>query len=283
MKRRANFKWVYYSPEFEYENRFLDLGRPWSGHKYFIYDLIRNTKPETIVELGTERGVSFFSMCKAVKDGDLNKKLYAIDTWVGDKHSGFYGENIYKNFLKYKNQYFSKLNITTLRILFDKAVSKFKDSSIDILHIDGLHTYKAVTHDYETWISKLKPDGIVLFHDITERGRGFGIYKLWKFLRENNNTIEFLHSHGLGVLIKNPKLFSEIKGLEEVWQKYYSTLYEYNLSKKLHYDSEEIKKKDEEIKRLRYEVKEYKKILDNITSAKFFKLWQSYCKIRDSV
>ena len=60
--------WVYYDPKFDYEEMFFDIGRPWSGHKFFGYDLVRNFKPQRIVELGTAHGTSFFSFCQAVKD-----------------------------------------------------------------------------------------------------------------------------------------------------------------------------------------------------------------------
>jgi predicted O-methyltransferase YrrM len=278
--------WKYYTPSFEYKKRFLDLDRPWAGHTFFVYDLVRNLQPKTIVELGTERGTSFFSMCQAVKDGKIKAKLYAVDIWKGDKHTGYYGESVYKNFIKYKNAHFSKLKIEVFRMFFDEAVVKFKDSSIDLLHIDGLHTYEAVKHDFETWCGKVKPNGIVLFHDIVEKGRRFGVHKLWRELKAQNNTIEFLHSHGLGVLIKDQKLFLEIKKLEAIWQRYYSTLYDYNLFRSFHYDSSEMekrKKMEDKIKRLEDKIKEYEKILGTITSAKTFRIWQSYCRFRDSI
>jgi hypothetical protein len=279
-----NIEWKYFSPRFEYEKSFMDLDRPWAGHKYFIYDLIRNIKPKVIVELGTERGTSFLSMSQAVKDDKLKTKLYAIDTWEGDVHTGYYNNSVYKNFIKYKINYYSDLDTTVFRKLFDDVISHFKVGSIDILHIDGLHTYDAVKHDYDTWHDKVKPGGVIVFHDICIKKRGFGVYKLWDVLKVNFDTIEFAHSNGLGVLINNNKqFFLKIKSLESIWQRYYSILYEYNLSKRFDNTSNEIKVRDDEIERLRLELQENEKILDNITSAKVFKAWQFYCKMRDSI
>ena len=62
--------WKYYNPRFEYEEKFQDADWPWAGHKFFAYDLVRNIKLERIVELGTHKGTSLFSMCQAIKDAE---------------------------------------------------------------------------------------------------------------------------------------------------------------------------------------------------------------------
>jgi glycosyltransferase involved in cell wall biosynthesis/SAM-dependent methyltransferase len=84
---------------------------------------------------------------------------------------------------------------------FDEAVAQFQDQSVDLLHIDGLHTYEAVRHDFESWLPKLAPGALVLFHDNMETHGDFGVWKFWAELKQKHpQNFEFRHSHGLGVI-----------------------------------------------------------------------------------
>ena len=172
---------------------------PWIGHVIFADMLIRAYRPQCLVELGSHTGVSFFAFCEAVKQSWLKTTCYAVDTWKGDEQAGFYGEDVYIKFSEYNKKYYSNF-ATMLRMKFDDAIQYFKDESIDILHIDGLHTYDAVKHDFYTWLPKVKPGGIILFHDVAEQGNNFGVYKLWHEIAEKSQEIcVFPHSHGLAV------------------------------------------------------------------------------------
>jgi hypothetical protein len=171
----------------------------WHGHIPFSFDLVKNIKPEVIVELGTHKGDSYFSFCNAVLANNLSCKCYAVDTWIGDKHSGLYNNTIFENVSEYNKRFnFS----TLLRIPFDKAINYFNNNDIDILHIDGLHTYEAVKHDFYSWISKVNEEtGVILLHDTEVKKDDFGVYKLWEELKkEYEYTYEFKHSNGLGVI-----------------------------------------------------------------------------------
>lgn len=218
--------WMYCSPSFEFIKQIplLINFSPWGGHSFFAYDLVANTKPKTIVELGTFKGNSLFAFAQAVKDFNLKTQINAVDTWEGDKHSGFYKNDVYNLFKRVKDRYYKDLNIIEHKMLFDDAVKNFKDSSIDILHIDGLHTYEAVKHDFETWLPKVKQkSGFILFHDICVKRDDFGVYRLWNELKNRYSNIEIREYHGLGVLSLG-KTFN--KDMKNHLEKYYNTIEE---------------------------------------------------------
>lgn len=183
----------------------LSLQAPdaWCGHIPFAAWLIKTISPNIFVELGTHTGNSYFSFCQAVQEEKLSTKCYAVDTWEGDFHAGSYGEEIFEYVNGHHQIHYSAFS-RLLRMRFDDAVQYFSDGSIGLLHIDGLHTYEAVKHDFETWLPKLAPGAIVLLHDTNVRGNDFGVWKLWEELQTvYPSSFEFLHSNGLGVLQLN--------------------------------------------------------------------------------
>ena len=171
----------------------------WVDHAPFAFWLMEKHQPRTMVELGTHGGYSYFAFCQAVKTFDLSTQCYAVDTWKGDDHSGFYGEDIFQRVSEYNEAHylaFSRL----VRATFDEAVKHFGDGSIDLLHIDGRHFYDDVRHDFDTWRPKLSDRAVVLIHDTNVRERDFGVFRLWEELREEFPSFEFMHGHGLGML-----------------------------------------------------------------------------------
>ena len=181
----------------------LQFPSAWLGHLPFAAWVIQEISPKIFVELGTHSGNSYFSFCQSVFEAGISTKCNAVDTWKGDENAGQYDEEIYvKVNAHHQERYagFSRL----LRMTFDDAVTCFADESIELLHIDGLHTYEAVRHDFETWLPKLAPGAVVMFHDTNVRERDFGVWKLWEELQARYSyNLEFVHSHGLGVLQLN--------------------------------------------------------------------------------
>jgi hypothetical protein len=176
----------------------------WMGHGPFAAWLIGAHRPATLVELGTHFGFSYAAFCAAVRAGRLGTRCFAVDTWRGDEHAGFYDDSVLRNFAAYHDPRYAGFS-ELLRMTFDEALPRFAARSIDLLHIDGRHFYDDVRHDYQSWLPKLSERAVVLFHDTAERQRGFGVYRLWAELAERHPHFEFLHGHGLGVLGVGPE------------------------------------------------------------------------------
>ncbi|WP_082507882.1 class I SAM-dependent methyltransferase [Methylobacterium sp. Leaf113] len=176
----------------------------WAGHIPFLFVLFRMLRPRSYVDLGVHNGASLIAAATASKAYDVNTELFGVDTWQGDPHAGFYeGDQIYNELSEFTSRQFGK-KVRLVRKYFDDAVGLFAPGSIDLLHIDGLHTYEAVKHDFLTWLPKVSPDGVIMFHDTAVHERGFGVFRLFKELQSEFTTIEFFQSHGLGIIFMDP-------------------------------------------------------------------------------
>lgn len=165
----------------------------------FAFWLVEAIAPRVLVELGTHTGASFSAFCQAVQAGNVHCRCHAVDTWQGDKHAGAYGEAVFEEISAYLLPRYD--GIATLhRATFDEALDHFADGSVDLLHIDGLHTYEAVRHDFESWRPKLSDRAVVLFHDTAVRRGDFGVYQLWAEIEGAFPSFEFQHGNGLGVI-----------------------------------------------------------------------------------
>jgi hypothetical protein len=177
----------------------------WIEHAPFAFWLCEVLRPRRFVELGTHTGYSYFSFCQAIDRLALGTTAYAIDTWRGDEHSGFYDETVFQSVAARNREKYGTFS-TLIRSAFADALQYFEDGSIDLLHIDGRHLYNDVRTDFATWRLKLTTDAVVLFHDINVRERDFGVWKFFEEVRECHPSFQFFHGHGLGVLTPGERI-----------------------------------------------------------------------------
>jgi hypothetical protein len=106
----------------------------------------------------------------------------------------------------------SKLFMTNATLLFRQCYGL-----LDLLHLDGLHTYDVVKHDFVSWVPKFSRGGVaLLLHDINVHQADFGVWRLWQELPKQYPHFEFHHCFGLGVLsvgTEPPEAIAELGAL----------------------------------------------------------------------
>lgn len=158
----------------------LDL-QGWNGDKPIFKELITETRPKVIVEVGTWKGQSAINMGKICKELGLNTKIYCIDTWLGSLEF-WHGLNDTKErdlMLKngYPNIYYQFLSNVVHSGLQDVIIPVPLPSSIgikllaklgitaDLIYIDGSHDFNDVYIDIEQTNMFLNNGKSVLFGD----------------------------------------------------------------------------------------------------------------------
>lgn len=172
----------------------------WIGHVPFGMFLVDALRPRTLVELGTYYGVSYCAFCQSVQEVGAATKCYAIDTWQGDPQAGYFGTDVLANLQAYHDPLYASFS-RLIQSSFQEAAKSFEDGSIDLLHVDGFHSYDSVRQDYETWVTKMSANGVMLFHDTQVREDGFGVWRLWEELKAKHPHFEFCHAQGLGLVV----------------------------------------------------------------------------------
>jgi hypothetical protein len=189
-------------PSRHFEPRIYGVGA-WTSHLHFAYDLVAVLKPRVLVELGVDRGESYFAFCQSAAENKTGTRCFGVDSWQGDQHAGGYDETTFAQVFEHNRANYEAFS-TLIRSNFDAVLATFELESIDVLHLDGLHTEAAVRHDIEAWLPKVRPGGIILLHDVDVRTRDFGVWKIWAELQARNRFWTFHDGPGLGVWQKPP-------------------------------------------------------------------------------
>ncbi len=130
---------------------------------WVLYGLARSLKPEVCVEIGSARGKSACYVGLALEENGKGK-LYAIDPHTKTEWNDDNSVETYE---------VMRQNLGSLGLL-DRVEIVRKTSGqaalswnmpIDLIFIDGDHTYEGVKRDWELFTPNLAPFGVVVFHD----------------------------------------------------------------------------------------------------------------------
>lgn len=114
-----------------------------------LHELLSSISPlDVCIEVGSHMGVSsetFLAYCQ---------RLICIDFWWNTEAKRHWD-------LRLAHQF----QVSYLRIPSPDAATLIADQSIDLVYLDGDHSYEAVKRDLIAWIPKIKPWGWIAGHD----------------------------------------------------------------------------------------------------------------------
>jgi predicted O-methyltransferase YrrM len=123
-----------------------------------LAELVDDKEPETVLEIGTLRGGTFYVWCRYL---DSAEHLVSLDLPGRELKSR--RDDVIREFAPSKEIDLIRGNSHEDEI-FEEATELVDD--VDFLFIDGDHTYEGAKEDFETYSSLVSDGGTVAFHDI---------------------------------------------------------------------------------------------------------------------
>lgn len=130
---------------------------------WLLYGLCRSMKPSVCVEIGSARGKSACFVGMALKENGSGR-LYAIDPHTDTNWNDINSEATYEAIQNTVEHLDIKQFVTIVRKTSSEALQDWSEE-IDLLFIDGDHSYEGVKADWKGFRPFMKPFGLVVFHD----------------------------------------------------------------------------------------------------------------------
>ncbi len=181
----------------------------WQVRSEFLsmVETVQAEKPSRILEIGTARGATLLCWCRIAAS-----QVISVDL-PGGIHGGGYHplrQKLYNGFTHGRqgvrlDLFQEDSHCPNTRCKVENALDGQK---LDVLFIDGDHSYKGVKTDFELWSPLVRSGGLVIFHDIVPHTQvaDCEVDRLWGELKLRYAHKEFIHESaqgwaGIGVLI----------------------------------------------------------------------------------
>ncbi len=130
---------------------------------WLLYGLCRSMKPSVCVEIGSARGKSAWLVGKALKENGSGR-LYAIDPHIRTNWNDSESVDTYELMRVNLERLGVQDVVTIVRKTSIEALAGWSEP-IDLMFIDGDHSYEGVKADWEGFKPFMKSFGLVIFHD----------------------------------------------------------------------------------------------------------------------
>lgn len=175
-----------------------------------LLGMVAGLRPDVVLEIGTYRGGTLY--CWAELAGDT-ATLISLDLPGGGFGGGYREEDVarFQSWLKPGQSLVCLRQDSHAPQTLEAAKSALHGRQIDLLFIDGDHTYEGVKADFEMYGPLVRPGGLIVLHDIviSPPHPDCRVYEFWNEVRNRYRSFELVDRDGfeiwggLGVLVQN--------------------------------------------------------------------------------
>lgn len=193
-------RWIEITEQYRGRGWFASMA-PWQVRSEFasMVKLVREARPERIMEIGTAKGATLLCWCRIA-----SKHVISVDL-EGGIHGGGYPpakQKLYREFTSGRPGVRLDLFQENSQIMAtrQKVEAVLGGEKLDVLFIDGDHSYAGVRKDFDLWSPLVRQGGIVMFHDILPHTSvaHCEVDRLWNELKSQHRHLEFVHDSGQG-------------------------------------------------------------------------------------
>jgi len=156
-----------FAQQFEYGGLRIDPIQVPAEIEKFL-ELVTAEPPERVLEIGTARGGTLFLLTTAAAEEAV---LVAVDAPLGARSFG--GDfryqrrrRLFEAFARERQRVVYLALDSHRQETFDRVQDALAGRLLDLLFIDGDHSYAGLTADYEMYVPLVRSGGLVAFHDI---------------------------------------------------------------------------------------------------------------------
>jgi predicted O-methyltransferase YrrM len=182
-------EWVELVSRFNYGGITVESWQIGSEIKEFLR-IVEAERPQAVLEIGTAAGGTLFLLSRVAADDAL---LVSVDLRRGQFGGGYpaWRAPLYRSFAREAQRIELVVGDSHEPRTLQRIHLLLEGRPLDLLFIDGDHTYEGVKQDLADYAPLVRPNGLIAFHDIVPGGPGKhgdpgGVPAFWQELRAQN-------------------------------------------------------------------------------------------------
>jgi predicted O-methyltransferase YrrM len=171
-----------------------------------LAQIVRDAKPQRMLEIGTNTGGTFFVLCQ---NCDQNATVISLDL-PGARfgyQAKFYREALVRRMIRPGQDFHAIRMDSHIPDAMVRVHDVLRGEKLDLLFIDGDHTYAGVKQDFEMFSPFVREGGVIGFHDIVPHPAETGceVNRFWNEIKGSYRHKEIVFDPkqgwaGIGVL-----------------------------------------------------------------------------------